>query len=202
MGWLVEEIMGMPFQDALSQEIWSKIGAESDASFIAPRYGIAITHGGFLARMRDMIRFGMLFTPSYEKVNQNKVISESHLDLILNGGNTNLLKNLYSNYYQNIESQDDGYLDDLLNNNTADTNATEFFSLPEGLQHNVYQWDAVYKNDDFFKGGWAGQGLLINPTKDIVAVWTGYKKNSKHDAREMRGIMRELLNKFYKPTSK
>ena len=202
LGWLVEELMGMPFQDALSQEIWSKIGAESDASFIAPRYGIAITHGGFLARMRDMIRFGMLFTPSYEKVNQNKVISESHLDLILNGGNTNLLKNLYSNYYQNIESQDDGYLDDLLNNNTEDSNTTEFFSLPEGLQHNVYQWDAVYKNDDFFKGGWAGQGLLINPTKDIVAVWTGYKKNSKHDAREMRGIMRELLNKFYKPTSK
>ena len=61
----------------------------------------------------------------------------------------------------------------------------------------MYQWDSVYDNDDFFKGGWAGQGLLINPTRDLVAVWTGYKKNDQHDASEMRGIIRELLNHVF-----
>ena len=65
------------------------------------------------------------------------------------------------------------------------------------VKHNVYQWDAVYENDDFFKGGWAGQGLLINPTRDIVAVWTGYKKSDAHDAREMRAMVREVLNKVF-----
>ena len=52
----------------------------------------------------------------------------------------------------------------------------------------------------FFKGGWAGQGLLINHTRDIVAVWTGYKRDSEHDAREMRMIVREVLNTVYGET--
>ena len=171
LAWLVEELSGMPYQDALSKEIWNKIGAESDASFIAPRYGIPISHGGFLANMRDMIRFGLLFTPSYKKVSEEKIISDDHIDLILTKGNPKLMQNLY----QKIPSA----------------------NMPDDLRHNIYQWDAVYENGDFFKGGWAGQGLLINPTRDIVAVWTGYKRDSEHDAREMRMIVREVLNTVY-----
>ena len=171
LAWLVEELSGMSYQDALSKEIWNKIGAESDASFIAPRYGIPISHGGFLANMRDMIRFGLLFTPSYKTVSEEKIISDDHIDLILTKGNPKLMQNLY----QKIPSA----------------------NMPDDLRHNIYQWDAVYENGDFFKGGWAGQGLLINPTRDIVAVWTGYKRDSEHDAREMRMIVREVLNTVY-----
>ena len=76
LSWLVEELTDMPFQDALTQEIWFHIGAESDASFLAPRNGIAMTHGGFMAKMRDMIRFGLLFTPSYKVVSDKKIISD------------------------------------------------------------------------------------------------------------------------------
>tara|TARA_B100001758_G_scaffold42127_1_gene33253 strand:- start:973 stop:1467 length:495 start_codon:yes stop_codon:yes gene_type:complete len=161
----------MPYQDALSKEIWTKIGAESDASFIAPRYGIPISHGGFLANMRDMIRFGLLFTPSYKTVSEEKIISDEHIDLILTKGNPKLMQNLY----QNIPTA----------------------NMPDDLRHNIYQWDAVYENGDFFKGGWAGQGLLINAERDTVAVWTGYKKDEQHQAREMREIMRELLDKTF-----
>lgn len=39
LGWLVEKLTGMPFQDAFSREIWTRIGTESDAAFLAPRYG-------------------------------------------------------------------------------------------------------------------------------------------------------------------
>jgi len=42
--------------------------------------------------------------------------------------------------------------------------------------HNTWQWDLVWKNGDIYKGGWAGQGLLINPQRDLVAVYTGYFK--------------------------
>ena len=182
LGWLVEEITKMPFQDALSKEVWYHIGAESDASYIAPRYGIAITHGGFLAKMRDMVRLGLLFTPSYQTVSDKQIISNSHIDLILNGGNPKLMQNLYSKVnFQGVSES---------------TEAVPPLNVSD-LKHNVYQWDAVYENDDFFKGGWAGQGLLINPTRDIVAVWTGYKKNDGHDAREMRTLVREVLNNVF-----
>ena len=182
LGWLVEEITKMPFQDALSKEVWYHIGAESDASYIAPRYGIAITHGGFLAKMRDMVRLGLLFTPSYQTVSDKQIISNSHIDLILNGGNPKLMQNLYSKVnFQGVSES---------------TEAVPPLNVSD-LKHNVYQWDAVYENDDFFKGGWAGQGLLINPTRDIVAVWTGYKKSDAHDAREMRAMVREVLNNVF-----
>jgi len=68
IGWLIEEITGMPFQDVLTKEIWRNIGAEGDASMLAPRYGVPVTDGGLLARLRDVARFGLLFTPSYSEV--------------------------------------------------------------------------------------------------------------------------------------
>ena len=188
LGWLVEEITKMPFQDALSKEVWYHIGAESDASYIAPRYGIAITHGGFLAKMRDMVRLGLLFTPSYQTVSDKQIISNSHIDLILNGGNPKLMQNLYSKVnFQGVPASAEA---------VPGIMAISPLNVSD-VKHNVYQWDAVYENDDFFKGGWAGQGLLINPTRDIVAVWTGYKKNDGHDAREMRTLVREVLNNVF-----
>ncbi|MDH3546795.1 MAG: beta-lactamase family protein, partial [Gammaproteobacteria bacterium] len=86
LAWLVEKVTGTPFQDAFSREIWYHIGAESNASYIAPRYGVAVTHGGFMARLRDVARFGLLFTPSYKVVSDTRIISDAHLELLQNGG--------------------------------------------------------------------------------------------------------------------
>ena len=93
LAWLVEKLAGMPFQDALSKEVWFHIGAESNASYIAPRYGVAVTHGGFMARLRDLARFGLLFTPSYGTVSDRRIISEAHVAFLLNEGNPKLLAN-------------------------------------------------------------------------------------------------------------
>ncbi len=143
-GWLVEEVTGMPFQDALSREVWTRIGAEADASIYANRYGIPLTSGGLLARPRDMARFGLLFTPSYAKVSSERIVSEEHVELLLHGGRPELLEN------------------------------ARYGGRPPGVKHNVYQWDLVFDNNDIYKGGWAGQGLLVNPERDVVAVWVGY----------------------------
>ena len=80
LSWLVEDIMNMPFQDAVSKEIWSKMGAESDASILAPRYGVPIAHGGLLARSRDVARFGLLYTPSYTKISDSQIISDRMIE--------------------------------------------------------------------------------------------------------------------------
>ena len=145
LGWLVERVTRMPFQDAFSEAVWTRIGAESDASILAGRLGIPLHSGGLLARVRDLARFGLLFTPSYAVVSDEKVISDRYVEAILHGGNPALLRNAR-----------DGRQPD------------------PGVRHNVYQWDLVFDNDDFTKGGFAGQGLLINPRRDLVAVWTGY----------------------------
>ena len=173
LGWLVEKIMDMPFQDAFTKEIWYHIGAESDASYIAPRYGIAVTHGGFVSRMRDLARFGLLFTPSYTIVSDKKIISDSHIDLLRNGGDPKLRLNA---------------------------------GLPgveeSGVKHNVYQWDEIYTNDTFYKGGWAGQGLAVNPTRDTVAVFTSYFKDDEYSEVRLEPVLFEVLDGVFGDTDK
>jgi CubicO group peptidase (beta-lactamase class C family) len=168
LSWLVEDIMNMPFQDAVSKEIWSKMGAESDASILAPRYGVPIAHGGLLARSRDVARFGLLYTPSHTKISDSQIISDRMIDLILNDKNPNLT-----------------------------LKANKAGQLPPDFSHSGYLWDAVYTNDDFYRAGWAGQGLLINPTKDVVAVYTGYAIDPQESQPDLLPILRQVLNNVF-----
>jgi CubicO group peptidase (beta-lactamase class C family) len=167
LGWLVEKLTGMPLQDAFSREIWTRIGAESDAAFLAPRYGVPLFAGGFLGRLRDVARFGLLFTPSYGVVTEKRIISEAHVEMLRNGGRPELLANGRW-----------GPLDE-------ETAAV--------VKHNVYQWDLVYTNNDLYKGGWAGQGLLVNPDRDLVAVYTGYF-NEDQSELDVLPRLRQVLN--------
>lgn len=167
LGWLVEELTGMPFQDALSREVWTRMGAEADAVIWAGRYGIPLTSGGLMARVRDVARFGLLFTPSWKVVAEQQIISDRYVKTILTGGNPKLLEN---SKWGNIRAED--------------------------VRHNVYQWDQVYTNYDFLKGGWAGQGLLINPKRDLVAVWTGYYKDDGTNVSVLP-MLRAILEGVY-----
>lgn len=168
LAWLVEKVTDMPFQDAFTREIWYDIGAEADASYIAPRYGIPVAHGGFMARMRDLARFGLLFTPSYTVVSDRKIISDAHIELLRSGGSPDLRLNA------GMPGADES-----------------------GIKHNVYQWDEIYVNDNFYKGGWAGQGLLVNPTRDLVAVFTGYFKDDEYSEVPLQPVLFEVLDAVY-----
>ena len=93
--WVLQEITGHTFPDLLTREIWQHIGAENDAAIIAYRYGIPLSHGGFIARMRDMARFGLLYTPSWNVVADQQLISDAHMEAILRGGRPGLRNSRY-----------------------------------------------------------------------------------------------------------
>ena len=93
--WLVEEVTGYTLPDAITKEFWQHIGAENDAAYIAYRYGIPLSHGGFIANHRDMARFGLLYTPSYNVVSDKKIISDEHLQALLKGGRPGLRNSRY-----------------------------------------------------------------------------------------------------------
>ena len=159
LAWMVEKITGESFQDVLSKEIWYRIGAESNASYVAPRYGIPMTHGGFLARLRDMARYGLLFTPSYSVVSNEKIISDEHVEFLWSGGRSELTSNAK-------------------------------------IKHNIYQWDEIYHNGDYYKGGWAGQGLMVNPQRDLVAVFVSYLKKDESEMR-LAPVVLTMLDSIY-----
>ena len=170
LSWIVEKVMGMPFQDAVTKEFWLNLGAEGDASIFAARNGVALSSGGFMSKVRDMARFGLLFTPSYDVVSDTQIISDKYLHTLLYGGRPELL--------QNARFPEDDLSD---------------------VKHNVYQWDLVYKNNDVYKGGWAGQGLLINPDRDLVAVYVGYAKDDQFSQLPVLPRLRTVLNNIYPP---
>ena len=168
LAWLIETITREPFHDAFSRLIWTRIGAQADASYLAPRYGIPMTHGGFLSNMRDLARFGLLFTPSANVIGADDVISDDHVNFLLNDGRPHLRKAT-------------GLPQDVL----------------AEIRHNIYQWDYVTKDGTIFKGGWAGQGLMINPSKDVVVVYTGYYKDTEMSEVPLQPIMLEIIKELF-----
>ena len=164
LGWLVEKVTGLQIQEAASEMIWSKIGAEADAAFFAPRFGVPVIHGGLLATPRDLARFGLLFTPSHNVVSDKPVFSDEYINKLLNEGRPALLGKY----------------------------------LPKGAKHNIYQWDLVFEDGTLYKGGWAGQGIMVNPLHDYVFVWNSYFKDKDESETKLTPIMFYLAKSLLK----
>ncbi len=60
LGWIVERTAGIHLPDALSRDIWTKLGAEHDAYITLDRRGTAFAAAGFCATLRDLARFGQM----------------------------------------------------------------------------------------------------------------------------------------------
>src|SRR6056297_3623758 len=60
LAWVVARVTGMSFNDALSEMLWSRMGAEQNAYFSADVTGTPFAGGGMSASLRDMGRIGLL----------------------------------------------------------------------------------------------------------------------------------------------
>jgi len=162
LAWLIQEVTGYPFHDIVTREFWQHIGAESDAGFFAYRYGIAVSHGGFQARMRDLARFGLLFTPSASVVTDKDIISDEFIDLMRSDGNPKLR----GEWQRGTTS------------------------------YPMYQWNVIESHDWIEHGGWGGQGLIISPSRDVVALFTSYTKEDNSEI-DLSTVMFDLLNTVF-----
>ncbi|TAI47599.1 serine hydrolase domain-containing protein [Flagellimonas allohymeniacidonis] len=67
--------------------------------------------------------------------------------------------------------------------------AKSWFS--EDIKYPGHQWDEIYEDGDFYKGGHAGQGLYISPSRDLVIAFYGtYDVNKKE--HQLPAISRQL----------
>lgn len=64
LGWLAEKVTGKKYSDLVSEMIWQPMGASSNAYVCLSDDGIAWPHGGMSTTLRDLARFGMLYTKS------------------------------------------------------------------------------------------------------------------------------------------
>jgi CubicO group peptidase (beta-lactamase class C family) len=82
LGWLAEKITGKKYWNLVTERIWRPMGASSNAFVCLSEKGIAWPHGGMSATMRDLARFGMMYTNSEIKARKESLVSFAQLQEI------------------------------------------------------------------------------------------------------------------------
>ena len=151
LSWLIERVTGLSFAEVLGREIWQRAGFEAAAQLCTSAGGAPASHGGLSVTLRDLARFGMLFTPSARLISEHRVISPEHLQRIQTGGRPSL--------------HSDGGGEPL------PAYITEAYGreLPPASR----QWNFAMADGDLFKGGFGGQGLYVSPARDLVIAFAG-----------------------------
>ena len=161
--WLVETVAGERFVDFIEREIWQKTGSEGDALIATTPNGGAFSAGGVSTTLRDLARYGILFT-AWGRSDGTPTISNSYLRSIQESGRAELT-----------------------------SAAAPIRALLGGdFRHNSYQWDVVTVDGDFFKGGLGGQGLYVSPSRNLVIAWFGTLTEEGEQSR-MLPIARQLV---------
>lgn len=148
LGWLLEEVSRKSIADVLSERIWSEIGAEGDALIVVNKKGIAAAHGGMVTTLRDLARFGLIFTPSWRATSRTQIISDRFLRRITQNGRRGVVKDWI------------------------------FGPRPVWLDHVAYQWDAITTSGAFFKGGFGGRCCLSLRGKMLSSRISGRTRRS------------------------
>jgi CubicO group peptidase (beta-lactamase class C family) len=147
---LIERLTNRPYGDVVQERIWSKIGAEADGLMGLSPDGKAIAHGMFSSRLRDLGRFGLLFTPTGKN------------DDVLPPRVLNKIRDKKSNQHYA---------------NSPNTAANALRKLGVSPVNALSQWDALFDDGDLLKSGFDGQALYVSPSRDIVIAMFSTSKD-------------------------
>jgi len=86
LGWICEEATGQRIPELMSDLVWSRIGAQGDATICVDSVGTGIVDGGVSACLTDMIRFGSLFLRDGVSLTGEQVVPAAWITDILSGG--------------------------------------------------------------------------------------------------------------------
>ena len=84
LGLVLERAAGMPFAQALGDELWAPLGAETDAYVTVDAEGFAVADGGICVSLRDLARFGRMIAAG-GVVEDRRIVAAEWLDDTLAG---------------------------------------------------------------------------------------------------------------------
>ena len=142
IGWLISRVSGQPYEQFISQKIWSKLGMEHDAYFTVDRAFMPVVTGGMNSTLRDAARFALMIK-NEGKVNNKQLIPSAWINSALN-------------------------IDEKLKSHMT-TNPKYGEELWEAY-HNMW-WILDSEKGEFCATGIHGQVIYINRSKNTVMVW-------------------------------
>ena len=143
---IAESIENKPWIDIFHERVWSKLGARGPIMFNLTPEGTAVAHGLVATTLRDFARFAMVFTPSWTHVADEQVVPPPVLQRIQTAGNSAAYKA-----------------------GATFSSHREYFG--EDPDSNSFQFDDVFADGAMFKHGNLGQGIYVDPGRDVVGVY-------------------------------
>jgi CubicO group peptidase (beta-lactamase class C family) len=86
LGWVCEAVGGMRMPELMSSLLWSRLGAENDATIGVDSVGTGMFDGGINASLRDLVRFGSLFLNDGASLTGEQVVPASWIADTFAGG--------------------------------------------------------------------------------------------------------------------
>lgn len=174
---LAEAVENKRWSDIFDERVWSKVGAEAPMQLHMTPDGIVAAHGLISSNLRDLARFGMLYTPSWDKVAIERIVTPEMVGRIRDGVRA---KKFFLGGY----------------------NGPAFVKIfaDETMVSNSRQWDIVWPDGDFWKGGMMSQGLYVSPDRDLVIAYFSLNAPDRSIDRFLRPIatsalLKKILNK-------
>lgn len=152
--YLAEAVTGERWSQLVDKRIWSKLGVEGPLLVNTTPDGVAIAHGIVSSRLRDLARFGMLYTPSWNKVASERVVTPEIIERIRKSVRS---KEFFRNGFDGPIFIDQMHDDTMISNSR--------------------QWDAIWPNGDMWKSGLMGQALYVSPERDLVIAYFSVNPN-------------------------
>lgn len=145
---LAEAVSGLPWAELFRQQVWAHLRTEGPLQMHLTPDGIPLAHGVVSSTLRDMARFAMLFTPSWDKVAAQPVVSADTLARIRAVARGKA-------FFQA------GYDGPVFTERLGD----------DTMLGNARQWDCIWPDGDLYKGGFMDQGLYASPERDFVICY-------------------------------
>ena len=110
--------------------------------------GIALGHGLLSVRLRDLARFGMLYTPSWNTIAIEQIVTPE------------ILRRTRAPYRSREFYR-------------AGPSGKKFMERlgDFDIRSAGRQWDAIWDDGDFFKSGFNTQGIYVSPNRDLVIAY-------------------------------
>lgn len=146
--YLAEAVSGLSWAELFRRNVWRHVRADGPLQVHLTPDGVALAHGVVSSRLRDMARFGMLYTPSWSRVAARQVVSGDVLARIRGGVRDKAFF---------LDGYDGPVFVDRLGDDT--------------MLGNARQWDCIWPDGDLYKGGFMDQGLYVSPDRDLVIAY-------------------------------
>ncbi|MGJ8672438.1 serine hydrolase domain-containing protein [Rubritalea sp.] len=143
---IAERIDNKTWARLFQDRVWGKMTARLPMQHHLTPDGTSVAHGLLSTTLEDFGRFGMLFTPSWNKAAVDPVVSAEVLKRLQTAGSPAAFR---------AGAKYEGLKED----------------FGEAPLMNSYQFDAVFEDGALWKHGNLGQGIYIDPKRDFVGVY-------------------------------